>query len=435
MKHAPQRAWIAPRLPGATLCSSADWLTGRYAVSIAFFYEHTLDSIQLSSALERVLADFPVFAGRMMRVGTRARIEHAGGVPLETVTHRSSLSELIAAAQSPAPPSDLNTPLSVSKANRGAEPILGVRVTHTRDGGSVLGLTWHHPAGDMASFMLLMRAWSACASGQPHVRPLLVEDRQAYLDANLENGGAQHSQRRLSLTEFARLIGYVALRARDTRRVDLLLSDEQLEALRARLTQATGVRVSSNDALCAQLTHALYAMEGPSVRRKLMLVVNYRRRLGLPAELLGNMLGLVGVEVGGDQTAALAAAELRRKVDAFSASDLAHHAIRDFIERAGGLDATWRMVPEDVNPVRRNLVITSWRNFGVYDVSFDGRRPVYFDTLTSVPLPWYASVLDGPRGQGVRINLFLPQAIAQRLSTPQERARLFTQDLSQEQSA
>lgn len=428
MKRASTIAWLDPHLSGSTLCSISDWLVRMYPVSIVFFYDCTLDSRRLAGALERVLVDFPVFAGRLTRVGARACIQHAGSVPFETVAHPSTSRELLAAMESPALPYELITPIDARKAPSGTEPLLTVRLTHTRDGGSVLGLTWHHSVGDMASFMLLLRAWSASAEDLPYVRPLLVKDRQAYLDETLEDAGDVHSLKRLGPAEIAQLLGYVAMHAWRKRRVDLKFSDEQLEALRARMSQETGTRLSINDALCAHVSDTLYALDGKGVRHKIWLSINCRSRLGLPAELVGNLNGIVGVDVGGQQTAALAAAELRRRIEGYSARDLAHHASSRFINRAGGLDATWRVLPEDINPVRQNLVITSWRRFGVYDLSFGGALPVYFDTLGNVPLPWFGGVLDGARGQGVRMTLFLPTALAQRLSSEHGRARLSIQE-------
>jgi hypothetical protein len=57
--------------------------------------------------------------------------------------------------------SDFVDHVAAPAARAGGLPLLTVRVTRLSDGGMVLGCSWHHAVGDMHSFMLLMRAWSA----------------------------------------------------------------------------------------------------------------------------------------------------------------------------------------------------------------------------------------------------------------------------------
>jgi hypothetical protein len=300
-----------------------------------------------------------------------------------------------------------------------ADPVLTVRITHFADGGSSLGICWHHSVGDMQTFMQLMQAWSSAVADLPYGKPLVVEDRVAYFNDVVPAGNrAASGLRYLSTLEIAGLAFYMLTKARDRALVSFYFGSEELAALRESLQAQSDERLSTNDALCAHM-FSLVAGHDPQVRaRNFGVVVNFRKRIGLPSHLLGNLLTAVNTWSEPNKAASHVASDLRRGLDRCAEEHLDYSANNAFAAAHGGGANVSRFLMKAVDPKHGSLLISNWKNFGIFGITFGGAAPRFFFPAAEVPFPWLSSVHDGFDDRGAIFAAALPTKIAARLSAP-----------------
>jgi hypothetical protein len=409
--------------PLAIRCSVLDQMVGRLAVPVVFFFDRRLDAASLARGLERALAVAPPFAGRLAAVGGALHIHCEGqGVPFRVARSERTLIEAIASVVEDRG-GWLIDPVAPARALRGRAPLFTARVTHLADGATALGCCWHHAVGDMHSFMLFVKAWCAAVAGETAPVPLVVEDRAAYLDERVPHGGAAApGLRRLRAAEIARLAWYLAFEARQKRGLQFYFGEHEI----TRMCEAYGgrdARVSANDALCAHLADAIGASDPRVPRRRLSIAVNFRGRSGLDPHVLGNMVTSVGIGVKRGEAPAAIAQRLRGALDRFDEDHLDYHATRRFVDAAGA-HAFSRCLATWIDPLGRHQVVTNWSKFGVYDVRFEGERPVYFAPIAHTPIPWLGAIVEGFGSRGRIITTALPNEVADALRAPAALERL-----------
>jgi shikimate O-hydroxycinnamoyltransferase len=404
--------------PGATICSHSDWLLRFNTVSIAFSYRERLDFERLGGALRCVLGDFPAYAGRLVTREGKLHIEHGAGIRLERAASDEGFEALAAAAQTGR--AHLLCPsMSVRRALGGNEALLAVRLTETRD-GCVLGVTWHHSVGDLQSTMSLLRACARAYGNAPHDVPPLVLDRVEYLDRRVPDpANAVSSLRLFSAGELWSVAGFIAQRKR---RVDFEFSWDELAEIHQRLVRDEFL--SPHDALCAHAFSALRGLKSERPPERVVLVVNYRKRVGLAPNLLGNMLGAVVVTADARCDAVTIASELRAALNAYGSQHVDYHPTRRFLARHPGRLDRIRSMPSFFDAGGGTCIVTNWTNFGVYELAFDGVAPALFSSLTRAPVPWIANVFESPNQRGVTLSMFLPTAFAKRVDSPEGRMRM-----------
>lgn len=406
-------------------CAFTDILLQRLAVPVAFFYAGPLDEKALREGLEKALERIPLFAGRLRedRGGMMLECDNSG-VPWSTAAADLNLDEAVALIGAGNAPCLLDE-VEPRRAQKARGPVFTVRLTRLKDGGTVLGLCWYHPIGDMHSFMLLMRAWSAAVDGLPMPEVLLVEDREAYLARHVATGGAARpALRRVSLGEIVRLIPYLAWEGRRKVLVEAHFTDEEIAAMRELLSAAAGQRLTANDAVCGHFMELVASLDDLGRDRILAVAVNYRARVGLDAGLLGNLVAPMELSCRPGDDAASIAARIRHGVDNYLDEHLSLHASLKYIAEHGGAAQLGRCLPNAFDPLNHTLLVTNWSRFGVYDVSFGGQRPVYFTPAGGSPAPWVAWIVEGRGNRGLFLSTYLPRDIARRLVLPAGRARL-----------
>jgi hypothetical protein len=383
---------------------------------VQFFYERRLDADALAHALGRVLGDYCVFNGRVARRGAELYLEcNDNGVALSVVRAdtdmRTALGQLDSKDRKP-----LVDTIDAKRALAKGDPLFTVRITHFTDDTSCLGLCWHHSVGDMHSFMGLMQAWSRAVAGLDHASPLVVEDREAYLAQELpETSRPEPGVRHLGFGELAGLAYYMLTKARDQARARFYFAPDELERLRASLQTDGGERISINDALCAHM-FSLIAARAPRVRsRQLSIAINYRKRVGLPNNLLGNMITGLHCVCEPGTPAGRIAGQLRHGVNHFAEEHMDYRTNVRFIESRGGAAKIGRFLMKSIDPIAGTLLVTNWSKFGVYDVTFGGEPPSFFMPAGEVPFPWLSAVSDGFHGRGLIYSVVLPSAVARRL--------------------
>ncbi|MFJ8622485.1 acyltransferase [Kitasatospora sp. NPDC093550] len=414
----------AGRATGRVLrCGLMDTMLADLAVSVVLCFEHTLDEDRLAAGLARALERVPVFAGRLRTVdGVLEAVCDDSGVPFGAYAVEGTLAE--AMARVTAPGAELVDRVDAPGARTGGAPLLTVRMTGTADGGTVLGCSWHHAIGDLHSFMLLLRIWSAAVEGEALPEAELVADQDALLDRVLPAEDCGRPGFRVPSHEEAELlVREVAAGPRANRTVQIAFTDAEVARMRARFGASAGRRLSSGDVLCAHLLHTLRELDGDGVERMLTVPVNARRWLGLPPALVGNLLSEVHVpHRPGDGPAALAGA-LRSAVEEFPTAHLNLRSNLGFLA-ALGRSRLRECVPLGFDPGERRFSFSNWSRFGAYRVSFQGNRPVFFSPAANYPLPWVSWTVEGFRGEGYLSTVVLPARLAARVRGAEGRAAL-----------
>ncbi|MFE4516067.1 acyltransferase [Kitasatospora sp. NPDC056783] len=414
----------AGRAGGRVLrCGLMDTMLADLAVSVVLCFEHPLDEDRLAAGLARALERVPVFAGRLRTVeGVLEAVCDDAGVPFEVFTVEGTLAEAMGRAT--APGAGLVAPLDAPAARTGAVPLLTVRLTRTADGGTVLGCSWHHAVGDLQSFMLLLRIWSAAVEGEPLPEAELVDDQDELLAEVLPAEDCGRPGFRLPSAAEAQLLAReVAAGPRANRLLQIAFTDAELERMRAEFGAAVGLRISSGDALCAHLLSTLRELDGDEAERMLTVPVNVRRRLGLSPALVGNLLSEIHVPHRPEDGPAVLAGALRTAVEEFPTAHLNLRANLWFLATLGR-SRLRDCVPLGFDPQARRFTFSNWSGFGAYAVSFQGRRPVLFSPAANYPITWVCWAVEGYRGEGRLATVVLPARLAARVRGAEGRAAL-----------
>src|SRR6185312_2052423 len=155
-------------------------------------------------------------------------------------------------------------------------------------------------------------------------------------------------------------------------RVSIGYSWAELSALRHALSHNESV--SLNDALCSHVCTVLRELSGATEPTKLCLVVNYRKRLGLSDQLVGNMTTLVCQTIDELDTRAQIAAGLRHKLREYAAKQVNFHATLRVYRATARANERLRVVSRQFAPGSGDVFITNWNNFGMYDLTFEGQK-------------------------------------------------------------
>ncbi|MFD8088141.1 acyltransferase [Kitasatospora sp. NPDC059722] len=415
----------AGRAPGTVLrCGLMDTMLADLAVSVVLFFDRPLDDERLAAGLARALDRVPVFAGRLRTTagGALEAVCDDAGVPFDVHAVDGTLAG--AMGRVAAAGAELVDPVDAPAARTGGGPLFTVRVTRTADGGTVLGCSWHHAVGDLQSFMLLMRAWSAAVEGEPLPEAELVADQDALLDEVLPAEDCGRPGFRLpDPAEAAFLAREVAAGPRANRTVQIYFGDAEIERMRADFGAAAGRRLSAGDVLCAHVVCTVRELDGDEAERMLTVPVNARRWLGLSPAHVGNLLSDLHLTHSAKDGPAALAAALRTAVADFPAEHLNLRANLRFLA-AVGRDRLGDCVPVGFDPAARRFSFSNWSRFGAYDVRFQGERPVYFSPAANYPLPWVCWTVEGFRGTGLLATVVLPARLAARLRGAEGRAAL-----------
>lgn len=402
---------VRPARPAGLLvrCGLTDTMLAGVPASLAMFFRASLDVERLAAGLAEALAQVPVFAGRMRRGdGGLLEIEcGSGGVPLTVADTGDQLGDAIG---------------RVAIAGSGYvdlvsefEPLVRLKLSRLADGGTVIGLSWHHAAGDMRSLALLLLAWSAAVDGGSPPDPLVVLDRDAHLDTVLPERDCGRPGFRLpGDAEAEQLRHDVGNALAANRTAQVYFGGAEVARMRQKFVADAGRPLSANDVLCAHLATTIRELDGDTEDRLLTVPVNLRRPLGLADTVVGNLLGDVQVRCpAGGQPAALAA-EIRAGVADFAERHLNVRANRAFLATIGA-DRLADCVPAGFDPRHRALTITDWTRFGAYDITFGGHRPALVTSVPGPPLPWLGWLVEGFDGAGVLATVVLPARLAAKL--------------------
>jgi len=409
----------APSDQTVVRCGLIDISLADLPTSVVFFYVHELDFDALSDGLSIALSTLPVFAGRLRTDAESLQLVcGASGVPFVHAQMPETMPEAL--ARMTLSESGFVDHVKASAARTADLPLFTARLSRLADGGSALGISWHHAVGDLQSAVLLMRAWAAACANLPLPQPILHQDRDGELLPMLPPTDSGRTSFRLpESAEEAALIQQTILSApRANRTVQIYFSDAELGRMQADLTSQAGRRLSINDAVCGHLTDTLWNLAENDQPRRLVVPVNVRRHLGLPAELVGNVLGEVLLTTPPGASAATIATTLRESIEDFGRSHLSLRSNHDYLRKIGrsGLE---QCVPIGFDPTRRTVVLSNWSRFGLYQISFGGQCPIAFSPAATAQIGWVGWVVEGFGGQGLLATLALPAKLALKLRSPE----------------
>jgi hypothetical protein len=407
-------------------CALTDPIAADSAVSAVFFFDQALDPSRLADGLARALDRLPVFAGRLRDTSGAPDIVCADqGVPMTVADVDHPLHDMIGAATRVE--SGLVDDVDTDAARAGEGPLLTVRISRLRGGGTALGCSWHHLVGDMNTFMLLMRSWSAFVDGGGQPDVTVVKDRTAFLETVLPaKDTGQPSYRLIDPAEAAE-IGTALNRAMDSSTIThLYFGDAEVGRMRELFGARTGRWLSANDVLCAHIVDTLCVLGEDADTRFLDFPVNIRSRLGLPSSIVGNLLTVVDLPREPKTSPEAFAAAIRTAVDNIVDSHVNLRADLAFVREHG-----WSRLREfmfrGIDPGRRTIILSNCSGFDVYGITFGGGRPAFFGltpTRTSFQLPWVGVLFRGFAGTGQLCMLALPDEFAESLRRPDGQAVL-----------
>jgi hypothetical protein len=389
----------------STRCSQLDGLMRLISPRIAFCYPERLDAERLRDTLQHVLADYSAFAGRLSRSNGTWNIVHDGSVVFETAERRHESSfEVGVAADSNARPAcpDLNPALALA----GKRPLLAARLTQTSD-GSVLGIRWHHMAGDLHSAMHLLRSWASAYNGEAHRKPLEVADREAFAAEHIPQNGPV-PMRVASWSECLRF-GWQLTTA--VRLIELNFTAEEVASLHAAAQRTSWV--TEHDAVCGQVYALIRSARRSDRPAYVSLSVNLRKHLKLSPDLLGNYLDQVSMLVEPDDDAAAIAAGIRARLSDIARQPFVYHTQRQL--KAVPLSRRMRTLPVTFDPAAGALILTSWCNFGLHDLRFGSTTPVLVHGSPVDKAIGAGFLLDRPNESGFTVRVWLPPALAERV--------------------
>lgn len=397
-------------------CSMGDEMLRGAVVSVLFYYKRQVAKDVLCDSMQHVLSDFPIFAGRLTNKGNHLHINcNNQGVMVITRTVDKTIDQALFGASRPENKGAVKL-INPRKCIRKQDPLLTIKISYYACGGMAIGICWHHSIGDMATFMCFMRAWSDRANGKEYKAPLIVEDRREWMIKNVldkdTNKNALPSVKYYGLFDLIKFIGYMILKARKSVPIKFYFSDAELKNMKSAMSDKSGMQLSVNDVLCAHIYSSITQLDTFVQERALYVAVNMRPRLGLPEHIAGNMVPSLHLDFNNAPDPIEIAMDLRKKLNNYEAH-LNMQATIKYIKENG--DNLKRYLPRAFDPVNRKMLMSNWSKYGVYDISFSGRKPFYFTPAADLQLPWLSTIIEGFDNKGRIFTCCFPEKLANEL--------------------
>lgn len=410
-----------------------DMLFGTIYTPRAFFYRETLDGEALRASLGRTLRHFPMFSGRMKRdpdgglsvlcddAGVRFIEAHAS-VPMPDYGPRHTAKKGLERHLSHTMPFwvvDRDTPL------------LTVKLTHMKGGGSILGLTNNHAVADGTSCMSFLESWVREHRGLGYPKPShdrgVIDALAASAPDDTSTGGAHLTVMRRG--QKAAFLGRILRGLSSVTTVTTRFTAAELATIKANaMADLAGTQrwVSTNDALTAHLWKVLGSLRDrpDTSEERLGLIADFRSFLGgaVPDDYWGN--AVTNTRPG------MTAAELRsRPLGEVAATVRAAHA--ENTEERIREEVAFLCAERDAGRLKRlittmtldsfdsTIAINNRSKLPFYSIDYGQGAPFWYDS-TSIAIPWTVQIAPAPADQdGARdVHIALPRAHARALEEP-----------------
>ena len=393
-------------------CGIADTLLKNIPVPVVFFYRKSFDHQILIDSLKEVLNDFPVFAGRLEVINNSQYIDcNNQGVLFSVASESCTIDEILQEFPSVSKERLINL-IDSKTVIKNKSPIFTIKLTRFTCGGMVMGICWHHSIGDMHTFACLMKAWSNTVNKKRYGLPLIVEERENYLQDNLTiNNNSISGVRYLNLREMLGLAFYMLVQTRKKISLRFYFSEDELENMKHVFSKNTNIKLSKNDVLCAHLFSIISELDNYDKERFLSIAINYRSRMNLPDKVLGNFVSSVNILVDADNNSFNIAKNLRVVVNSFQQKYMDYFATKRYIDENGGIKNSSRFVSKRIDPVSRTLFVSNWSNFDIYDIEFGESKPFFFSYFGKTGIPWLSIITEGFMKEGLIYSVILPDKL------------------------
>ncbi|GGX37455.1 hypothetical protein GCM10010297_68380 [Streptomyces malachitofuscus] len=413
-----------------------DLMNGTFATPRTFFYRRTLDDEAVEDSLRRTLAGYPLLTGRLVRdpdgglavacddAGAAFSVAHADRAMPDYGPDRPARQDLRRYIH----------PVNAFRVVGHDTPLLSVKVTHMRGGGSVLGVSVNHAVVDGTGYLDFLLHWSRTHAGEetraaPYDRALLGRLAD---DVRPAPDDPQYTV--VTGRQKAGFIWKVNAGARKMRTITVRFTADEVLALRetARAGQdADRPPASSGDALGSHLWRVLGALRDrePGAEERLGIVVGLRAALKnrLPDGYWGNAVS--------NTTAALPARELREEPLAHTVAAVraaldrvTPDRIREeaaFLEAQRSAGRSNRVFSRmSLDAFEGTVALNNSSRIPVYAVEFGAGRPFWFE-FPANPIPWTVLITPTPDDDHSRdVRLSIPRDAADALRTPAWAGRL-----------
>ena len=396
-------------------CSIMDILLKNLPVPVVLFYRQAVARDILIDALKQVLNDFPIFAGRLTNNNNNLSIDcNNQGVEVYVTQEDLPLEQLLQELPTIERSRLVNT-INPKKIITDGSPITTIKIAYFSDGGMTIGVCWHHSIGDMQTFICMMQAWSKMVSDREYDLPLIVPERDEYLESHLkENQNSHPNIRYLKTKELLSLLFYKSFGAKNKVNLKIYFSESELARMKEQISTQADRKLSKNSALCSHVSHLISNLDTYDQKRNLAIAVNYRTRVKLPSNILGNFVSSINVPIDRELKPSAIAKNIKESIDNFAEQHLDYFSTKEYIKQNGGMTKSDRFISTTIDPLKRTLLITNWSNFGVYDIVFGDAKPFFFSYFGNSPFPWLSSITEGFNNRGLIYSVWLPEELAEK---------------------
>lgn len=411
--------------PQTIACTYFDQLLKNYPVPIVIFFANSVASENLLHHLSKVLAHFPLFAGRIKWIDQLIHIDcNNAGVNCTIVERCETLAQVLKNFHDPNV-THVVTEIDNKKALKGKFALLTIKISYFADGGMSIGVCWHHCVGDMQTATLLLTAWSKSIVNEEYVKPIIPDDRAQYhIDHIAYSVTGAVGVRYLSIGSMLKLAYSLLVKNRKKTTLYFYLSEAEVNTLKAECIAKSGMRVSTNDVILAHMFACISGQDNGIQERLLSFAINYRSRLNLPTEICGNFIAALSQTYKSTDEAHQIAANIRTSIQHYAARHFDYFHNVDLVDRHGGATSLGRIIPNSIDPIKHNISVTNWSNFGVYDLHFGCSKPLFFSPHIDIPVPWAAAVVEGFKGNGYFYVTSLPERIVKKLTSKEGLAEI-----------
>ncbi|OIJ84730.1 hypothetical protein BIV25_45910 [Streptomyces sp. MUSC 14] len=413
-----------------------DLMNGTFATPRAFFYRQTLDADALTDSLRRTLVHYPLLTGRLVRDddGGLSVVCNDAGAVLAVTRSDSAMPDY---GPDRSARGDLRRYIHSVNAFRVVghdTPLLTVRVTHMRGGGSVLGVSINHSVVDGAGYLDFLHHWSRTHAG--HDLPGPPYDR-SLMDGLADDVPPEPDDPQYEVVTGRRKFGFIwKVNARSHRMRTITVRFTAAEVLALRETARAGQDrdrppASSGDALGAHLWRVFGALRdrAPEAEERLGVVVGLRTALkerlpdGYGGNAVSNTTAVLRARELREEPLAHAVGAVRAALDRVTPERVRQETAFLAAQRRAGRSG--RVLSRmSLDAFEGTVALNNASRLPVYALEFGAGRPFWFE-FPANPIPWTVLITPTPdEDHGRDVRLSIPREAADALADPRWAARL-----------
>jgi hypothetical protein len=267
----------------------------------------------------------------------------------------------------------------------------------------------------------------------------MIEDRENYLHQWVKRRtDVQQEDIMLKRLKLFDVLPFIAQQLSPKKAIYFYFTHDEINALKNTKSDSVGYAVSRNDALCANILFAISRCRDDNpTELNASVVINYRNRISMPNQALGNYIDTIPIKFNKNITFDILTDLIHERVKNYHHGDFRPLYFMEFIKNNGGMKNVNLIIPNELLPKKKNLVITNWSNFDVYSIDFGLTAPFLFLPIGSAPSPWLSWIVEGFHKKGNLVSLILPTKLATRLTEPKvlEEIHQYRKQISPEEAA